>query len=70
MSAAGVFWMSTGDTAIYATPEMAAARRAPGADLCADPECDLSGGFAHLGDCTPCSCGMEHAAAECPERSP
>ena len=55
-----------GDPAIYATPEMAAARQAPGASVCADPHCGLSGYYAHVGMCAPCECGMSHARAECP----
>jgi hypothetical protein len=37
--------------------------------LCADESCDLSGGEAHVGPCTPCSCGKRHAIEECPHRS-
>ena len=44
--------------------EMVAAREAA-ESLCCDPECRLSGGFAHVGDCTPCGCGKRHAAEEC-----
>ena len=55
-----------GDPTDYATPEMVAAREHSDAEVCADPECRLSGGFAHVGDCTPCGCGKRHAAEECP----
>lgn len=34
--------------------------------LCSDPACSLSGGYSHAGECEPCGCGLEHAAAECP----
>lgn len=64
----GPFWMSTGDPLKYATPEMVALRTAPGAATCCDPECDLSGGYSHVGSCVPCKCGAEHAEDECPER--
>lgn len=43
-----------------------AARQAPGASVCADPNCGLSGYYAHVGMCAPCECGMSHARAECP----
>ena len=59
-------YVTPGDPRCYATPTMVAMRHAPGAACCTDPECDLSGGYAHVGDCTPCSCGDEHAEAECP----
>jgi hypothetical protein len=55
------------DPEVYATPAMVALRNAPGAALCSDPDCELSGGWAHVGPCEPCSCGAEHAVAECPE---
>jgi hypothetical protein len=45
-----------------------ALRRTPGGSVCCDPDCDLSGGYAHAGDCEPCTCGKEHATVECPER--
>ena len=44
-------------------------RQAPDARLCADEGCELSGGEAHVGPCTPCSCGKRHATEECPHRS-
>lgn len=50
----------------YFAPWQVALRRAPGAAVCCDPDCDLSGGAAHVGDCEPCTCGKEHAVAECP----
>lgn len=34
--------------------------------VCNDEECELSGGMAHVGDCMPCACGLEHASYECP----
>lgn len=52
----------------YATPAMVALRTAPGASLCTDPYCDLSGGYAHVGPCEPCGCGAEHAIDECPSK--
>ena len=55
-----------GDPADYATPEMVARRNALDTSVCCDPECRLSGGFAHVGDCAPCDCGKRHAAEECP----
>ena len=57
-----------GDPVDYATPEMVAARDAAMVTdaVCADTECRLSGGFADVGDCTPCGCGKRHAAEECP----
>jgi hypothetical protein len=57
-----------GPPADYATPAMVTARQALGAPVCCDPDCHLSGGYAHVGDCTPCGCEKRHAAAECPER--
>lgn len=57
-----------GPTADYATVWHVARRQAPGASVCVDPDCHLSGGYAHVGDCEPCTCGKEHAAAECPDR--
>ena len=54
------------DDRAYFAPWQVALRQAPGASLCVDDDCDLSGGAAHVGDCTPCTCGLEHAAAECP----
>lgn len=55
-----------GDPRDYATPAMVALREAPGADVCCDLDCALSGGYAHVGDCTACHCGKRHALAECP----
>lgn len=52
----------------YFAPWQVALRKAPGASVCCDPECDLSGGAAHIGDCEPCSCGKRHALAECADR--
>ena len=51
----------------YAPPWVVALREAPDADVCADVDCDLSGGQAHVGLCEPCKCGKEHAIAECPK---
>jgi hypothetical protein len=48
--------------------EVVLRRRAPGVALCVDPECDLSGRYAHLGECAPCGCPLEHAIEECSER--
>lgn len=50
----------------YCQPWMVALRRAPGASVCIDEECGLSGSRAHVGDCEPCGCPMQHAIAECP----
>lgn len=50
----------------YFSDEQVRMRRAPGAALCTDELCDLSGGAAHVGPCEPCECGKEHAIAECP----
>ena len=50
----------------YATPLMARLRSLPGASVCVDEDCELSGGFAHIGPCEPCGCGHEHAIEECP----
>lgn len=52
----------------HARPEVVFRRQAPGASCCIDPDCDLSGGYAHVGPCEPCSCPMRHAAWECPLR--
>lgn len=57
-----------GPSADYCAAWQVALREAPGASMCSDPDCHLSGGYAHVGDCEPCSCGKEHAIAECPER--
>ncbi len=51
----------------YADPRFVDLRHERGASLCADPECNLSGGHAHVGPCEPCRCPMEHAVDECPE---
>lgn len=50
----------------YHQPWMLAQRRAPGASVCIDEECTLSGDCAHVGDCEPCGCPLNHAIAECP----
>lgn len=34
---------------------------------CKDPACALSLGTHHAGPCVRCTCGAEHAIAECPE---
>lgn len=52
----------------HARPEVVFRRQAPGASCCIDPDCDLSGGYAHVGPCEPCPCPMHHAAWECPSR--
>jgi hypothetical protein len=57
-------FLSNGDPRLYCTPEMVRLRR-ESLSLCCDPECDLSGGYAHAVDCEPCGCGLEHAMAEC-----
>lgn len=50
----------------FCRPEHVAMRNAPGAAVCVDEECDLSGGYAHVGPCEPCACGKQHAIDECP----
>jgi hypothetical protein len=50
----------------YYSDEQVRMRHEPGAACCIDEDCDLSGGAAHVGPCEPCSCGKEHAIAECP----
>ena len=50
----------------YDAPWVVALRRAPGACLCIDGECGLSGGRAHVGPCERCPCPKEHAIEECP----
>jgi hypothetical protein len=52
----------------HSRPEVVFRRQAPGASCCIDPDCDLSGGYAHVGPCEPCSCPMHHASWECPLR--
>jgi hypothetical protein len=52
----------------YSTPEMEALREAPGASVCVDEDCTLSGGYAHVGPCESCGCPLEHAIEECPNR--
>jgi len=37
-----------------------------GEPLCRDLDCKLAGGWAHVGPCEPCGCGLGHAIAECP----
>ncbi len=54
------------EKATYAQPWQLALRASPDTSLCCDLTCDLSGGFAHVGECAPCSCGERHAIAECP----
>lgn len=58
------------DPGPYCQPEMVAAREAPAALVCVDEECDLSGGFAHVGPCEPCGCELRHAVEECPDARP
>lgn len=57
-----------GPAADYATPEMVTRRNSMQESVCVDPECDLSGGYAHVGPCEPCDCGKRHAIGECPVR--
>lgn len=54
----------------YANVRQTAMRSRIGASLCNDNDCDLSGGYAHVGPCTPCRCGKRHAVAECPDGAP
>jgi hypothetical protein len=49
----------------YCTARQAAQREQVGS-VCIDEDCDLSGGYAHVGPCEPCGCGLRHAVAECP----
>lgn len=51
----------------YCAPWMVALRNAPGASVCCDPDCSLSGDRAHVGPCEPCGCAMNHAIEECPD---
>ena len=53
--------------AAHCQPWVVALRTAPGASLCADDECGLSGGYAHVGPCEPCACPQCHAVEECPD---
>ena len=46
------------------------ALREAATSVCVDLDCELSGYFAHAGPCEPCSCGMNHAIAECPGPRP
>ncbi len=55
------------DPFTYSPPWVIAMRYAPGVSLCCDPECELSGHFAHVGECISCNCGKQHARAECPD---
>jgi len=50
----------------YLQPWQIALRKLSG-DVCRDPECTLSGGYAHAGECLPCRCGYLHAVDECPK---
>lgn len=52
----------------YCAPWQVALRKAPGASVCTDEACELSGGFAHVGVCESCDCGKRHAISECPVR--
>ena len=49
----------------YCLPAMVKLRD-EASSVCNDPDCDLSGGYAHAGPCERCACPMEHAIAECP----
>jgi hypothetical protein len=50
---------------VYCTVEMMARRATE--SVCIDEDCQLSGGYAHIGPCESCSCGAEHAIEECPQ---
>lgn len=52
----------------HCTLRVVGMRNAKGAVVCIDDECDLSGGFAHVGPCEPCGCPLRHAIAECNDR--
>lgn len=55
----------------HLTDEILALRDAAsriGDPLCRDVACKLSGGWAHVGPCEPCSCGLNHAIEECPKK--
>lgn len=54
----------------YLDPGVVKKREAPGASVCIDDECDLSGGYAHIGPCEACGCGKRHAIEECPATRP
>jgi len=54
----------------YCTHKMVRMRTSPGASVCTDEECSLSGGYAHIGPCEKCRCKMEHAIDECPNNHP
>jgi hypothetical protein len=51
----------------YCQPFMVHMRNKAGS-VCIDPECNLSGRYAHAGPCEDCGCGDEHAIWECPKR--
>ena len=55
-------------SADYCQPFMVHMRQQKGCAVCIDPDCNLSGGYAHAGPCEPCGCPDEHAIAECPKR--
>jgi hypothetical protein len=55
-------------TGAFVEPWVVALRKAPGASVCVDEECELSGYHAHVGPCEPCGCSLEHAVEECPDR--
>lgn len=59
---------SVEETTHHNRPEVRLRREALGAAICTDPECDLSGGNAHVGACEPCGCELRHAVDECPDR--
>jgi hypothetical protein len=50
----------------YCTPDVIALRSQPLVSVCIDDDCDLSGGYAHVGPCEPCACPLKHAIEECP----
>lgn len=49
----------------HCRPDVVAMRNARNAALCIDQECTLSGGYAHVGPCEPCTCPLRHAIQEC-----
>ncbi len=54
----------------HCTPRQVYLRNRPGVSVCIDLDCDLSGGYAHVGPCEPCGCGQRHAIEECVTAQP
>lgn len=49
----------------HCRPDVVALRSSLHQSLCADDDCDLSGGYAHIGPCEVCKCPLKHAIEEC-----